>query len=88
MCLDRAGERIAFLAKSGEAGLGHSKTKHLRVKKMQNRTGVSGSPFLQKTAKHGLAAVKQGLGAQNQCILAEDWAETCLDRTGVSGSRF
>ena len=109
-----------------------------------DRTGVSGSRFLQKTAKHGSGTVKQGRSAANQCILAKKAqktlpklmdgsvfgphrreriafsgkfaearlarlkeglgrskkahfrekcaklgeAETCLDRTGASGSQF
>ena len=78
--------RIAFLAKFGEAELGHikaglgrSKTKHFREKHLKmdgtnaylDRTGVNGSRFLQKTAKHGLVAVKQSRGAANQCILVK-----------------
>jgi len=87
----RRRERIAFPAKSGEAGLrgrkaglGRSKTKHFREKSAKmdgtnaclDRTGVSGSRFLQKTAKHGLAAGKQGIGAANQCILAKKAQKT------------
>ena len=77
----RRRERIAFLAKSGEArlgdrkaGLGRSKTKHFREKSAKlggtkaclDCTCASGSHFLQKTAKRGLGAVKQGLGAANK----------------------
>ena len=80
----RRRERIAFLAKSGEAGLrgrkpglGRSKKKHFRETSAKmdetnaclDRPSLSGSRFLQKTAKHGLAAVKQGRGAADQCIL-------------------
>ena len=84
VCLHRAGvERIAFLAKFGEAGLGRikeglgrSKTKHLCEKHAKidetnaylDGTGLSVSRFLQKTAKHGLGAMKQSRGAANQSI--------------------
>ena len=79
-------ERIAFLAKFGEAGLGHrkaglgrSKTKHFREKSAKwggtkaclDCTGASGSRFLRKTAKRGLGAVKQGPGAGNQWVLTK-----------------
>ena len=79
-------EQIAFLAKFGEAGLGHrkaglgrSKTKHFHEKSAKwggtkvclDCTGVSGSRFLRKTAKCGLGAVKQGRGAANQWILVK-----------------
>ena len=82
----RRRERIAFLAKFVEAGLGgrkarlgRGKTRHFREKSVQmdgtnaclDRTGVSGSRFLQKTAKHGLGAVKQSRGPANHCILAK-----------------
>ena len=84
-------------------GLGRSKKTHFR-KKMKNGRGEcgfgphseSGSRFLQKTAKHGLGTVKQGRSAANQCILAKkhkkhfkmEWAQACLDCTGVSGLCF
>ena len=79
-------ERIAFCEKFGGArlgrlkeGLGRSKKTHFREKNgimdganaCLDCTGVSGSRFLQKTAKHGLGAVKQGRSAANQCILAK-----------------
>ena len=77
-------ERIVFLGKFGDTrlgrlkkGFGCSQKAHFCEKSAKmdganaslDRTGVSGSLFLQKTAKHGLAAVKQGRGAANQCIL-------------------
>ena len=34
-------------------------------------TGVSGSPFLQNSAKHGLGAAKQGLSAAKHRIVKE-----------------
>ena len=52
-----------------------------------DRTGVSGSRFLQKTAKHGLAAVKQGLGVQNQCILQKQKNQKIL-QNGMGGNVF
>ena len=79
-------ERIAFRGKFGSArlgclkeGLGGSRKNTFPGKngKMDganaclDRTGVDVSRFLQQTAKHGLAAVKQSLGAANQCILAK-----------------
>ena len=79
----RRRERIAFLAKFGEAGLGgrkaglgRSKTRHFREKGAHmhgtnaclDRTGVSGSRFLKKTAKHGSGAVNHGLGAAKHYI--------------------
>ena len=51
-----------------------------------DRTGVSGSRSLQKVAKHGLAAIKQGLGAQNQCILAKKAQRTL--QNGMGGNVF
>ena len=82
----RRRERIAFLAKFGEAGLGRrkaglgrSKTQHFRetgaklggTKSCLDCTGASGSRFLRKTAKRGLGAVKHGLGAANRWIFAK-----------------
>ena len=110
----RRRKRIAFCRKFGVArlgclkeGLGRSKKSHFCEKTGKidganacfDRTGVSGSRFLQKTAKHGLGAAKQGRSVANHCILAQkaqttlkkgkmDGANACLDRTGVSGSRF
>ena len=104
-------ERIAFCGKFGGArlgrlkeGLGLSKETHFREKNgnmdganaFLDCAGVSGSRFLQKTAKHGLGTIKQGRSAANQVILGEKheqhskigWAELCLDHTGVSGSCF
>ena len=49
-----------------------------------DRTGVSGSRFLQKTAEHGLGAVKQGRSAANQCILAKKAQKTLKKWTGGS----
>ena len=46
--------------------------------------GVSGSRFLQKTAKHGLGAVKQRRSAANQCILAKKAQKTFQKGTGGS----
>ena len=104
-------KRITFCEKFGGARLGRlkeglggrqknifpgEKWKNGRGDTGLDRTGVSGSRFLQKTAKHGLGAVKQGRSAANQCILAKhiqkykknEWTEACLDRTGVRGSCF
>ena len=82
----RRRERIAFCRKLGGArlgclkeGLGRSRKSHFREKSGKidganacfDRTGVSGSRFLQKTAKHSLGAAKQGRSAANQCILAK-----------------
>ena len=47
-------------------------------------TGVSGLRFLQKTAKHGLGAVKQRRSAANQCILAKKAQKTLQKGTGGS----
>ena len=47
-------------------------------------TGVSGSLFFQKTAKHGLGAVKQRRSAANQCILAKKAEKTIQKGTGGS----
>ena len=47
-------------------------------------TGVSGLRFLQKTAKHGLGAVKQRRSAANQCILAKKAQKTLQKETGES----
>ena len=47
---------------------------------------MSGSRFLQKAAKHGLGAVKQGRSAANQCILAKK-APKRLQK-GMGGSVF
>ena len=47
-------------------------------------TGVSGLRFLQKTAKHGLGAVKQRRSAANQCILAKQIQKTLKKETGGS----
>ena len=72
-------ERIAFMAKFGDAGLGRRNAGLGRIKaahfrgQMQKRgeattcldcTGASGSRFLRKTAKCGLGAVKQGRAQQ------------------------
>ena len=47
-------------------------------------TGVSGLRFLQKTAKHGLGAVKQRRSAANQYILAQKAQKTLQKGTGGS----
>ena len=47
-------------------------------------TGVSGLRFLQKTAKHGLGAVKQRRSVANQCILAKKAQKTIQKGTGGS----
>ena len=49
-------------------------------------TGLSGLRFLQKTAKHGLGAVKQRRSAANQCILAKK-AQKQIQK-GTGGSMF
>ena len=51
-----------------------------------DRTGVSGSRFLQKTAKHGLGTVKQGRSAANQSMLAKKVKKT--PQKGTDGSVF
>ena len=45
-------------------------------------TGVSGLRFLQKTAKHGLGAVKQRRSAANQCILVKKGLKNTPERDG------
>ena len=47
-------------------------------------TGVSGLRFLQKTAKHGLGAVKQRRSAANQYILPKKPQKTLQKGTGGS----
>ena len=89
-------ERIAFCGKVGGArlgrlnqGLGRSKKAQFRDKKGKmngtnaclDRTGVSGSRFLQKTAKHGLGTVKQGRSAANQCILPKKAQTNSTERS-------
>ena len=51
-----------------------------------DRTGVSGSHFLQKTAKHGLGAVKHGRIAAKHCILAKQIKKTF--QNGMGGNVF
>ena len=41
-----------------------------------DRTGMSGSRFLEKTAEHGLGTVRQGRSAANQCILQKKDQQT------------
>ena len=92
-------KRMAFREKFGGAklgrlkeGLGRSKKTHFRNKRRKldganaclDRTSVSGSRFLQKTAKHSLGAAKQGRSAANQCILAKK-IKTTLQK-GMGGS--
>ena len=90
-------ERIAFCEKLGGARLGRIKKGPGRNtkptfprKKMDGAnacldcTGVSGLRFLQKTAKHGLGAVKQRRSAANQCILAKKAQKTLQKGTGGS----
>ena len=48
-------------------------------------TVVSGLLFLQKTAKHGVGAVKQRRSAANQCILAKNAQKM---QKGTGGSVF
>ena len=84
-------ERIACCGKFGGARLGRlkeglggsnkntfpgEKRKMAGANTCLDRTGVSGSRFLQKTAKHGLGAVKQGPSAANQCMLAKKQEKT------------
>ena len=84
-------KRIALCGKFGGAGLGRlkvglgpSKTKHFRETHVKmdgtnaylDRTGISGSRVLQKTAKHGLGAAKQSRSAANQSILAKQTKKT------------
>ena len=79
-------EQIAFCGKFGGARLGRIKKgsgaiKNQHFSKQSEKmdganvcldcTGVSGLRFLQKTAKHGLGAVKQRRSAANQCISAK-----------------
>ena len=51
-----------------------------------DRTGVSGSRFYYKTAKHGLGAVTQRRSAANQCIFVKKVEKTL--QTGMGGSVF
>ena len=80
----RGRQRIAFLAKFGEAGFGRkkaglerSRTKHF-LKKVQKWTGRmrvwnarQRIAFLAENGQAWLWRVKQGLGAANQCIFEE-----------------
>ena len=97
----RRRERIAFLAKFGEArpwrrraGLGRSKTKPFREKSAKkertqaclDRTGASGAFFSWKSANYGVVAARQGLGAAKHHILQRKALKTL--HQGADGSAF